>query len=1088
MGLLYVATGKRMLVLFMLLLPTLVFSQKIISGRVVSSKDQSPIPGVTVLVKGTKTGTATNANGDFALNAKTGDVLVFTGISIKTREITIKSDEPITATLDVDAGAMNEVVVTALGIKKETKKLTYAVQDVKTADLVKAREPNAINSLKGKVAGLNVNINNELGRQPSINFRGEGNILFVVDGVPITTDTWNINPDDIESYTFLKGQAASVLYGGLARNGAIVINTKRGTRDKRGYSIEFNSSTMFDKGFLALPIYQDEYGPGSKGIYAFGNGKGGGKNDNDYDVWGPRFEGQLLPQYDGAFDPNTDYTTQLPDGTTFTGHVKPTPWLARGKDNLKEFLQTGILSTNHISIGASGDRYDLHFGVGHTYQRAIVPNMSLNTTNFNITAGYELTDNLKISAAVNYSRQYSPNFPDVNYGPNSMIYNVVIWAGADWSMKDMRNYWQPGKTGLQQIYAEYQRYNNPWFMVYEWLRPHYKNDLYGYLSVNWKFAKDFELVFRPSVSTYSVFRQEKMPVSAGAYGRDERLGDYREDNRHFFEANNEVQLKYNNRFFNNFVTLDATVGGNIRTARYNGTFASTNYLKIPGLYTLSNSLLNGQSASIALENLFLSAYYSFDIGLGKYASLNTTGRIDKASTLPLDNSAYFYPSVGLSTVVSDYTNLPAAISFLKFRTSFAQGRNAGLVATIGQPDIAFGTGVGYGQEYQSPINMGDYSLTSTGYTVNNSGTYNQVLGGMYTDNLLGTSLQADKKSTVELGMDVRFLNNRLGLDVTWFNSVSELLRNRTDIVSQASGYTSKTANYGSYKNTGWEVTVSGTPVQTKNFNWNVNVNWSTFVRKWKKHPNPDLWNKDGDRVDMVYGEGFVRTPDGQLVHTSDGVLMRFSDAGESGAKRIFSHADPDWSWGITNVLTYKNIRLSFQFDGVVGGVFHDYVRQKTLQGGRHLETATGLWGEHRPNDPKGGSLVAPGITLTGAPIQLDPATGEILNMKELTVSPNKATTTVQNYSSRYASISELNMISKTFAKLREVTLTYQLPASLLAKSFFRKAEVSLVGRNLALFFPKRYKDVDPDQFTQASGSDLQTPTTRRFGVNINLTF
>ena len=374
-------SGKCLTVLSLILLPFLSFAQQLISGKVVAAADQQPLSGISVSVKGSSNGTSTNASGAFAINARQGDVLVFSGISIKTKEITITGNQVI-AELETDATGMNEVVVTALGVRKETKRLTYAIQDVKTSELNKAREPNAVNSLKGKVAGLTVNIGSELLRQPSINFRGEGAILFVVDGVPITTDTWNISPDDIESYTFLKGQSASALYGSLARNGAIVINTKKGTKDKRGFAIEFNSSTMFDKGFLALPRYQDDYGPGSKGKYAFGDGRGGGLNDNDYDVWGPKFEGQLIPQYDGVYDPTKTYETKFADGTIYKGNVAPTPWTARGKDNLKEFLQTGILSTNHISIASRGDNYDLRFGVGHTYQRSIIPNMSVNTTNF----------------------------------------------------------------------------------------------------------------------------------------------------------------------------------------------------------------------------------------------------------------------------------------------------------------------------------------------------------------------------------------------------------------------------------------------------------------------------------------------------------------------------------------------------------------------------------------------------------------------------------------------------------------------------------------------------------------------------------
>ncbi|MGN6417996.1 MAG: SusC/RagA family TonB-linked outer membrane protein [Pseudobacter sp.] len=1078
-------SGKCLTVLSLILFPILSFAQQLISGKVVATAGQQPLSGISVSVKGSSSGTSTNAGGIFAINAKQGDVLVFSGISIKTKEITVTGSQ-VLAELETDATGMNEVVVTALGVRKETKRLTYAIQDVKTSELNKAREPNAVNSLKGKVAGLTVNIGSELLRQPGINFRGEGAILFVVDGIPITTDTWNISPDDIESYTFLKGQAASALYGSLARNGAIVINTRKGTKDKRGFAIEFNSSTMFDKGFLALPKYQDDYGPGSKGKYAFGDGRGGGLNDNDYDVWGPKFEGQLIPQYDGAYDPAKTYETKFADGTIFKGNIAPTPWTARGKDNLKEFLQTGILSTNHISIASRGDKYDLRFGLGHNFQRSIIPNMSVNTTNFNFNAGYQFTDKIKLSANINYSRQYSPNFPDVDYGPNSLIYNVIIWAGADWSMKDMRNYWQPGKEGIQQKYAEYQRYNNPWFVVYEWLRPHYKNDVYGYVTLNWKFAKDFELMYRPSISTYNVFRQEKMPVSAGAYDRDERLGDYREDNRNFFEANNEVQVRYSNEFMNKFFNLDAFAGANIRTARYNGSIATTDYLSVPGLYTLANTLRPARSASIALENLMLSTFYSLDLGVGNFLNLHSTGRLDKVSTLRKDENTYFYPSVGVSTTVSDYTQMPSAVSFLKFRGSYAEGRNAGIYANIGQPAIGFGTGQSYGQEYKTPINMGTYDLLYNGYQIQN-GNYNNAPGVSYANGLLDPNLQADNKKTLELGMDIRFMKNRLNLDVTWFNSKSELLSNRNDIISPTSGYEFIKTNYGSYRNRGWEITLSGSPVQNKNFNWNVNVNWSTFVRTWIKHPTPDQWSKDGDRVDLYYGEGFIRTPDGQLVHGSDGLLMRFRDAGQGDAKRIFGHADPDWTWGVNNSFSYKSFRFSFQFDGVVGGVLHDYVRQKTLQGGRHIETSTGLWGQHRPDDVKGGSLVAPGITLVGA-IQLDPVTGEITNMKDLQQKANTTATTVQNYSSRYANIAELNIISKTFAKLREITFTYTLPQNMLGKSFIKKAEVSLVGRNLALFFPSKYKDVDPDQFTQSSGSDLQTPSTRRFGFNLNLTF
>ncbi len=1070
------------LLLLVFLLPLIGLAQKTITGKVLSEENQQPLPGASVTVKKSGKTAITDQAGQFSITAAEKEIVIISNVGFTTIEV--PANEASLIILKQDSKSMNEVVVTALGVRKEIKRIGYTTQEVKGADLVKAREPNAVSSFKGKVAGLTVNVTPELLRSPSVNFRGDGNILFVVDGVPIKSDTWNINPDDIESYTFLKGQTAGSLYGSLAQNGAIIINTKKGTKDKRGVSVEFNSSTMFEKGFLSFPRYQDEYGPGSQGKYAFKDGVGGGLNDNDYDIWGPRFDGQLIPQYDGEVTPGQTYTTTFPNGTVFTGNIKPTPWTARGKDNLKNYLQTGIVSTNHFAIASHTENSDIRFGVGHTYQRGLVPNTDLNTTSFNLSASHKFSDRLKVSANMNYSRQYSKNFPDVNYGPNSMIYNVVIWAGADWSINELRNYWQDGKVGIQQKYAEYQRYNNPWFMAYEWLRGHYKNDLYGYLNVDWKLGNGLSLMFRPSFSTYDLTRTEKMPYSAGAYGRDDRKGDYREDRRSLFEANNEVQLKYKNKFFNQFLSLDGFVGGNINNIRYSGNYATTDYLTIPGLYSLSNSLNRPFINSWNANQLVLSGYSSFDLGLSKYATLSLTGRYDKHSNLPVDNNKYFYYSTSLSSVFTDYVKLPELISFAKIRGSYATGRDAGIVSTVGPLGFIGGNPLGYGDNYQSPYGLTRYAF-SNNYTYSTSTTYNNALGASYVNGLNDPSIKAGNKKTLELGTDIRFLKNRIGFDFTWYRTINELLTSRS--ISPSSGYTSVTENTGEfkYKNTGVEMVLTCTPIKTKNFSWDVTVNGSKFKRIWVKNPSPNNWVKDGSRVDLVYGNSFVRTPDGQLVHGSNGLLQRFSDLG-SPARRIFGHADPDFIWGVVNTLNYKNLSLTFQFDGVIGGVFHDYVRQKTLQGGRHLETTQGEWGAHRYDDVNGGSYVANGIVLVGVPV-LDPVTGEITNWKDLSTAPNTKSTTVQNYSSRYASIQDLNIISKTFAKLREVTLTYKLPQGIFGKAF-NQASVSFVGRNLLLFFPNRYKDVDPDQFMQSSGSDLQTPTTRRFGVNFNLTF
>ncbi|MDZ4808664.1 MAG: carboxypeptidase-like regulatory domain-containing protein, partial [Bacteroidota bacterium] len=651
-----------------------VMAQRTVSGKVTSSENQQPVTGATVTVKGTKKQTTTDVSGIFKIDAADNDIIVISYVGFSTQEI--KAGESAAIVLQIDSKSMNEVVVTALGIKKETKRLGYSVQEVKGADLIKAREPNALNALAGKISGLSVGGSPEILGRPQLILRGGSLNFVVIDGIPINSDTWNINPDDVETYTVLKGATAAALYGNRGANGAIIITTKKGTKDKRGYSVEFNSSTMFERGFNSIPMVQDEYGPGDHGRYSFVDGRGGGLNDGDYDIWGPKFNGQLIAQYDSPIDP-------------ITGNRIPTAWTARGKDNLNRFIQTGLLTTNSIAVSSSTEKSDLRFSMSNTYQKGIVPNTKLNGFNFNMSLGHNFTPKLRFEANVNYNRQATPNVPDVQYGPNSMIYNITIWGGADWDIDDMKNYWQQGKEGVQQIYAEYQRYNNPWFLVKEWLRSHYKNDFYGYTTLSYKFNKNIELVGRTSVTTYDLLRTEKFPYSATSYGREEARGDYREDIRKLFENNTEVLLKLNKKFFKNDLTVSGLVGGNVRNMRFNSNFTTTDYLNVPGVYTFANSRNPVKAANFSSEMLVLSAYSSLDVSYKNFVNVGATVRWDKSSAIPESKSG-IYPSVSVSTVVSDYVKMPEAISFLKLKASYANVRDGGTTAYIGPASYPVG--------------------------------------------------------------------------------------------------------------------------------------------------------------------------------------------------------------------------------------------------------------------------------------------------------------------------------------------------------------------------------------------------------------
>lgn len=1039
-----------------------------LKGRITDATKKA-IASATIENTTKKKSVLTDANGNFTIAADKGDILLASYVGFVSKTIAVDADIFLDIEMLASDNQLTDVVVTALGIKKEVKKLGYSVQEVKGSDLIKAREPNPLNSLVGKVAGLTVGANAEMLRAPDIILRGRGISLFVVDGVPINSDTWNISPDDIETFTVLKGATASALYGSRGLNGAIMITTKRGSKDKRGYSIEFNSTTMIDNGFNAIPKVQDEYGPGDHGRYAFVDGKGGGTNDADYDVWGPKFEGQLIPQYDSPVDP-------------VTGVRSGTPWVARGKDNLKRFLNPGLLSTNNIAVSSRTDKYDMRFSMSHTYQKGIVPNMQVNISNFNITAGYNFSEKVRLESYINYNRQYTPNFPDVNYGPNSLVYNIVTWAGADWDVDDMRNYWQPGKEGVQSIYAEYQRYHNPYFMVYEWLRGHYKTDVNGSLKLSYKIDNNFELVARTQVTTYDLFRNEKMPYSAHPYGREEGRGDYREDRRSLFENNTDVLFTYNKPDFANGWSVRASLGGNLRTFKYNSGYTTTDYLNVPGLYTFANTRNPLKANNFSSDMIVLSGYGLVDLGFKKYANLSLTGRYDKLSTLPQGNNVYFYPSASLSTVISDYTTLPSLISFLKLRGSYANVKGGLTQASIGAtPGAAYP--IGYGAEYYSSYD---------GPTFQNSATYstpivyNNQVGAYYTDIINNPSLKPFSSTVYETGVDIRFMKNRIGLDVTYFltNDGPGIF---TLPLSSTSGYTGALQNGITTKKTGWEITLTGSPIKNpKGLSWDVTANWSTFKEVYKEFyggvTELDRFNVIGARVDQLIGTKFIRTPEGEIINDAGGRPIR------NPQSQFLGNTNPDWVWSFINAFTYKNFRLGFQFDGRVGGNMINYIQQQTFRGGRHIETVQGEMGEARYQDYLGNKTwIGDGVNVNNAvAIEYDNF-GNITNYDALKYGENGTATFLQDYISFYYNTNEANLISKTFAKLREVTLTYNIPSTFLNNGFIKGATVSLVGRNLLYF--SEHKDIDLDQYPGSTGvSTFQTPTTKRYGININVTF
>jgi TonB-linked SusC/RagA family outer membrane protein len=1046
-----------------------------ITGVISAAETNELLPGATISIKNTAVGTVSDAEGKFKINAKTGDVLTVSYVGFETQSITIEAQKTLEIVLK-NSQNLREIVITGLGLNKEKSRLGYATQEVKGVDLVKAREPNALNSLTGKVAGLTIGSSSELLGNPTINLRG-ANPIIIVDGVPINSDTWNINPDDIDNINVLKGPAAAAIYGARSIDGAIMITTKKGNAEKGRPRIEFNSSQMIESGFNAIPKVQDEYGPGDHGRYSFTDGRGGGLNDGDYDIWGPRFEGQLISQYDSPINVTDNVRTS-------------TPWVARGKDNLKRFLRPGTLSNNNISVSTSTDKVDMRYSTTFSHQGGMVPNTQLNIANFNVYSGLKFNDRVKLESTINYNRQFTDNIPDVQYGPNSMIYNVIIWGGADWDVDQLKNYWQPGKEGVQQLYAEYQRYNNPHFLANEWLRGHYKTDIYGQTGLSIKLTPELELKGRTAITSYELFRNEKFPYSGTVYGREEGRGDYREDKRSLFENNTDVYLKYDKRFSDVF-EFNGLAGANLRTFNYESNYTTTNYLNVPGLYSFSNSANPLIASNYRAKMQTQSAYYTLDFGIKNFLYLSHSGRVDRLSTLPASNNTLFYPSAGVSALISELADL-GPVSFLKVRGSYANVKSGLTQRSIGAtPGLDYP--LAYGAQYSSSYDGPSYQNSSV---YRSPLVYNGLPGSSFTDKIVNTDIKPFSRTNYEAGLEAKFLKNRLGVDLTYFAYIDgpQIFEKP---ISEASGYNNQVINALKTKTAGVEVALTGSPYRNKEgFSWDVMANWSFYRETLLELPEgSDVYNnffKKGDRLDAYYDQALVHDQQGNVVHDASGraIINPYS--------QFLGYADADWVWAINNKLSWKNLSFGFQFDGRVGGVMTNYIQRQTFRGGRHIATTEGAMGAARladwenqkngkfDNPQVNGNYVGEGVQLTGGTIAYDQY-GKITNYGELTFSDNTTKTFLQDYISRYYRTAEGNLMSKTFAKLREVTVTYNFPTTLFSnKSIIRGASVSLVGRNLLYFAEK--KDIDLDQYIDSNYSGLQSPTAKRYGINLNLTF
>lgn len=1062
---------------------------QLVKGKVRGSSDASGIPGVTIKLKGTSKGVLTDVDGNFSIEAKTGDFLSISAIGYQAREVEVRSSF-VEIALDTDTRELNEIVVTALGIKKEKEKISYATQEVKGASLEKAQDASVAGNLTGKVAGLTVFNSSNLYSSPELRLRG-AETLLVIDGIPATKgnyDLWNVNANDIENVTVLKGTAAAALYGAAGINGAIMVTTKKGKSGGNGMEITFNSSNQVQAGFLKIPDTQDHYGMGYGGYYAFIDGKGAGGWNDDYGyVWGPKLNVKNAstpsgyneyPQYNSPYDPNKTFPFSQ-SGYAGESHYQPIAAISRGGNNLRNFLNNEMLTTNNLTISGKGDNSDYRISVTHMYQKGQVPNTKLNSTTLSLAGGIKASSKLKVEGTLAYNRQYSPNYPQTGYGANNYFYNILLWMGPDVDINDLRDYWKPGggrfngsgdfiaygQKDVQQFNYNYTWYNNPWYLANEATNGYTNNVITGQLSATYDIHPDLSFFVRSGIMTNAVFEDIKTPYSYVYYGNNDLKGNYRESRKNNFQIVSDALFTYKKNFVKDF-SLTASVGGSSRMNASSYLKAQTQSLNVPTLYNVSNSVNPVLTANQTAGKMVNSVYGYADLDYKRMIFLGITGRSDWTSSLQKPNNSYFYPSVSLGVVPTRMFKFPEVISYMKLRASWARVSTDNIGLYGGEGDVISGYEAYYKNWY------------ATLPTYQNGPKWNGNTSSLeLAETLISSGILPNTTISQEYGVDLRFFRNKVGLDVSYFNYLEKDFALKIP-VSLASGYGSVLVNGDRKSRKGVEVTLSGTPYASKDFKWDIVANYSVahrYVDEWYAGAEYRDGVKVGERTDIYRNWDWERSPEGEIVYGSNGFPQYIDHPVNIGK------TDPDFVFGIVNNFKYKDFGLSFSFDGRVGGIMYNGLEQKLFEGGMHPETANKFRDDAYAGEK---TYVGKGVVVTNGSVEYD-VQGNIINDTRK-FAPN---TTSVNYidwvNATYVSgVPGANMNKRTFAKLREVVLSYQLPVSKLKSSVFKEATVSLIGRNLLLFTKAPF--VDPDGFSGDGG--LSEPTYRNIGLNLNLKF
>ena len=1076
---------------------------KQITGTVTSNEDNQSIPGVSVSVKGTTLGTITNIDGGFELTVpQDAKTLVFSFVGMKNYEVEIGSQSTFNIKMETDVFGIDEVVVTALGISREKKSLGYASQDVKSDELTVAASPDAISALQGKVAGVQITqAGGQIGASSRIVIRGNSSFgnnqpLIVVDGVPYSnanatanavdygSGLYDINPENIESISVLKGGAAAALYGMRAGNGVILITTKTGKSKAKGVSVEYDGNFNVDK-LYHLQELQNKYGQGYlgdewyykeaqadgyKGSYqdfALGgydpgygfqyvDGIGNGVNDGVDESWGPRLDiGLKIPQYNSPVDAS--------------GNPTATDWISN-PNNVSDFYQTGYTTNHNFAVSSITDNSMTRLSLGIRDQTGTMPNTDQTSYTAALNSEMTISKLFKYDMALNYTRTESDNLPITGYNASNPMQSMGQWFGRQVDMKGLKANWQTTMPNGFPYNWNSNYHNNPYWSLNENTNSYLRDRVFGKSSLWFTPNEYLKFEGRLGLDYYSL---KNTPINVTKSNETLLDASVPSWEGGWFRMNQERNTEFNADFIGYFnkrfgeISVNALAGANYRNLRWESSTLGGNDLTVPNLFTISN--VKGTPVT-AMDNVWIrsnSIYGQASLGYKDYLFLDVLARQDWSSTI---KDPFFYPAFSASWIPLETFKIDSdIISYLKLRGGWAKVGNA--------------TGAYRTDPYFSPGATPIKGVTQ----------YNQ------TTEFPPAGLKPEQVVTTEVGFEMNFLKNRIGLDVALYDKTT------TDqimsvAVSRATGYSSMLVNAGEINNKGIEVQLRGTAIQNNDgFKWDIFLNWakdkSEVVELYTDPVTGQAlasyqlgaeWStqtqaRPGEAWGVIWGNGMLhRTSDGAVIVGSNGLPTAQSN-------KELGNVTPDWIGGLRNEFTYKNFALGFLLDMRVGGdifsvsqMFGAYAGQLAITAEGDLRENGVILGQNYMTDTKFVKITNKDAT----------------DIQKSEFAENDITVAAQDFFESFYSNRELSIYDGSYLKLREMHFTYTLPTNLFSStSLVKGASVALVGNNVAILWTHKTNitGLDPENATGSGNGSVglestSYPPTRSIGIKLGLKF